>query len=109
MSQTDLMERPVRQKRPGGRTAGPRSRACTADWTVPVRHHYSIPMPNEPEQTLLLMPAWEAGQAIGMKLATITPGNGPRGFPAVKAVYQRVDGPPRPPRAADSTAQERTT
>jgi len=70
-----------------------------ADWTVPVRHHYSIPMPNEPEQTLLLMPAWEAGQAIGMKLATITPGNGPRGLPAVNAVYLLVDGPTGQPRA----------
>jgi alanine dehydrogenase len=70
-----------------------------ADWTVPVRHHYSIPMPNEPEQTLLLMPAWEAGQAIGMKLATITPGNGPRGLPAVNAVYLLVDGSTGQPRA----------
>ena len=70
-----------------------------ADWTVPVRHHYSIPMRGEPEQTLLLMPAWEAGQAIGMKLATITPGNGPRGLPAVNAVYLLVDGPTGQPRA----------
>jgi ornithine cyclodeaminase len=71
-----------------------------ADWTVPVRHHYSIPMPaGEAEQTLLLMPAWEAGQAIGMKLATITPGNGPRGLPAVNAVYLLVDGPTGQPRA----------
>jgi alanine dehydrogenase len=70
-----------------------------ADWTVPVRHHYSIPIPNEPEQTLLLMPAWEAGEAIGMKLATITPGNGPRGLPAVNAVYLLVDGPTGQPRA----------
>lgn len=70
-----------------------------ADWTVPVRHHYSIPIPGEPDQTLLLMPAWEAGQAIGMKLATITPGNGPRGLPAVNAVYLLVDGPTGQPRA----------
>jgi alanine dehydrogenase len=70
-----------------------------ADWTVPVRHHYSIPMLGEPEQTLLLMPAWDAGQAIGMKLATITPGNGPRGLPAVNAVYLLVDGPTGQPRA----------
>ncbi len=70
-----------------------------ADWTVPVRHHYSIPIRGEPDQTLLLMPAWEAGQAIGMKLATITPGNGPRGLPAVNAVYLLVDGPTGQPRA----------
>lgn len=70
-----------------------------ADWTVPVRHHYSIPIKGEPDQTLLLMPAWDAGQAIGMKLATITPGNGPRGLPAVNAVYLLVDGPTGQPRA----------
>lgn len=70
-----------------------------ADWTVPVRHHYSIPIKGEPDQTLLLMPAWDAGQAIGMKLATITPGNGARGLPAVNAVYLLVDGPTGQPRA----------
>jgi len=70
-----------------------------ADWTVPVRHHYSIPIQGEPDQTLLLMPAWDAGHAIGMKLATITPGNGPRGLPAVNAVYLLVDGPTGQPRA----------
>lgn len=70
-----------------------------ADWTVPVRHHYSIPIKGEPDQTLLLMPAWDAGEAIGMKLATITPGNGARGLPAVNAVYLLVDGPTGQPRA----------
>jgi ornithine cyclodeaminase len=70
-----------------------------ADWTVPVRHHYSIPIKGEPDQTLLLMPAWDAGKAIGMKLATITPGNGPRGLPAVNAIYLLVDGPTGRPRA----------
>ena len=49
------------------------------DWQVPVRHHYGIQMPNgEPEQTLLLMPAWDAGKSIGMKMVTVTPGNGPQ-------------------------------
>jgi ornithine cyclodeaminase len=74
-------------------------RGFAADWTVPVRHHYSIPIQGEPDQTLLLMPAWDAGKAIGMKLATITPGNGPRGLPAVNAVYLLVDGPTGQPRA----------
>jgi len=75
------------------------ARGFAADWTVPVRHHYSIPIVGEPDQTLLLMPAWDAGKAIGMKLATITPGNGPRGLPAVNAVYLLVDGPTGQPRA----------
>lgn len=68
-------------------------RGFAQDWTVPVRHHYGIPMPDgEPEQTLLLMPAWEAGQAIGMKMVTVTPGNGARHLPAVQGVYLMLDG-----------------
>ena len=38
------------------------------------------------EQTLLLMRPGRLA-VIGMKLATITPGNGARGLPAVNAVY----------------------
>lgn len=68
-------------------------RGFSQDWTVPVRHHYGIPMPNgEPEQTLLLMPAWEGGKAIGMKMVTVTPGNGQRNLPAVQGVYLLLDG-----------------
>jgi ornithine cyclodeaminase len=68
-------------------------RGFAQDWTVPVRHHYGIPMPNgEPEQTLLLMPAWESGKAIGMKMVTVTPGNGQRNLPAVQGVYLLLDG-----------------
>jgi len=64
-----------------------------ADWTVPMRQHYGIPMPaGEAEQALLLMPAWEAGAAIGVKMVTVTPGNGQRGLPAVQGVYLLLDG-----------------
>lgn len=70
-----------------------------SDWTIPVRHHYTIPIAGEPDQTLLLMPAWEAGKSIGMKLATVTPGNGQRNLPAVQAVYLLVDGATGEPRA----------
>lgn len=63
------------------------------DWNVPVRHHYGIPMPQgEPEQTLLLMPAWDAGKAIGMKMVTVTPGNGARDLPAIQGIYLLMDG-----------------
>ena len=69
------------------------AKGFAASWSVPVRHHYSIAMPGgEADQTLLLMPAWEPGEAIGVKLATITPGNGARGLPAVQAVYLVLDG-----------------
>jgi len=75
-------------------------RGFTQDLTVPVRHHYGIPLPSgEPEQTLLLMPAWDAGKAIGMKMVTVTPGNGPRHLPAVQGVYLLLDGLTGAPKA----------
>ena len=70
------------------------------EWSVPVRHHYGIPMPQgEPEQTLLLMPAWDAGKAIGMKMVTVTPGNGGRNLPAIQGIYLLLDGATGIPRA----------
>jgi ornithine cyclodeaminase len=66
--------------------------AFAADWTVPVRHHHAVPIPGEPDQTLLLMPAWEGGKSVGVKLVTITPGNGKRGLPAVQGIYLLLDG-----------------
>lgn len=75
-------------------------KAFIGDWTVPVRHHHGIPMPNgEPEQTLLLMPAWDAGHSVGVKMVTITPGNGGRGLPAVQGIYLLLDGLTGAPRA----------
>jgi alanine dehydrogenase len=75
-------------------------KAFIGNWTVPVRHHHGIPMPNgEPEQTLLLMPAWDAGHSVGVKMVTITPGNGARGLPAVQGIYLLLDGLTGAPKA----------
>jgi ornithine cyclodeaminase len=66
--------------------------AFASDWTVPVRHHHAVPIPGEADQTLLLMPAWEGGKSVGVKLVTITPGNGARNLPAVQGIYLLLDG-----------------
>jgi ornithine cyclodeaminase len=66
--------------------------AFAADWTVPVRHHHPIPIPGEADQILLLMPAWEGGKSVGVKMVTITPGNGARNLPAVQGIYLLLDG-----------------
>ena len=50
---------------------------------VPTRHVHAIGN----EGTALLMPAWRAGGALGVKTVTIFPGNGALGLPAVHAVY----------------------
>jgi ornithine cyclodeaminase len=73
--------------------------AFAADWTVPVRHHHAVPIPGEPDQTLLLMPAWEGGRSVGVKIVTITPGNGARHLPAVQGLYLMLDGATGEPKA----------
>lgn len=66
--------------------------AFRAGVTVPVRHHHAVPVPGEAEATLLLMPAWIEGRYLGVKIATVFPGNGARGLPAVMASYVLMDG-----------------
>jgi ornithine cyclodeaminase len=36
---------------------------------APSRHHHTIPVPGNPDATLLLMPAWQSGAYIGVKLS----------------------------------------
>ena len=55
--------------------------------TVPVRHHHALPQDDGSEATLLLMPAWQDGGYLGIKVATIYPANGRRGLPGVFATY----------------------
>ncbi|MAB01075.1 MAG: ornithine cyclodeaminase [Stappia sp.] len=58
---------------------------------MPVRHHHDFAIPGEDDGTLLLMPAWVPGRYIGVKLATVVPGNGRRGLPAIMASYLLSD------------------
>jgi alanine dehydrogenase len=66
-----------------------RSGGCEA----PLRHHHTIATPGGgPDATLLLMPAWQAGQRIGIKLVTVFPGNAASGLPSVMGAYLLLDG-----------------
>jgi ornithine cyclodeaminase len=76
---------------------------------APVRHHHTIERDAAPDATLLLMPAWQsagpAGGHIGVKVATVFPGNADQGLPAVMASYLLMDGATGEPRALiDGTA-----
>lgn len=62
------------------------------DCVMPVRHHHRIELPDEPDATLLLMPAWTTGEYIGVKLVTVFPGNADRGLPAISGTYVLFDG-----------------
>ncbi|MEC9347154.1 MAG: ornithine cyclodeaminase family protein [Pseudomonadota bacterium] len=64
----------------------------------PVRHHHTVAVPGEPDATLLLMPAWQPGAALGVKLASVFPGAGSRGLPAVQASYLLLDARTGAPR-----------
>lgn len=65
--------------------------AFRSDVTMPMRHHHSVDVPGAPEATLLLMPAWRAGEHLGVKIVTVFPGNAAAGKPAVAASYILYD------------------
>ncbi len=66
--------------------------AFRRDIAVPLRHHHKVATPEGDEATLLLMPAWQAGRHIGIKLVTVFPGNAARDLPAVMGAYLLLDG-----------------
>ncbi len=51
---------------------------------VPVR---SVLSPNHDDSCVLVMPAWQRGQRMGIKLVSVWPGNSAVGLPAVSGVY----------------------
>lgn len=53
---------------------------------LPVRHQHALARQDEPDATLLLMPAWTE-RYLGVKLSTVIPGNRARGLGAVQASY----------------------
>lgn len=50
------------------------------------RTHYDLG-PDSSARTLLLMPAWRSGSAIGVKIVTVFPDNAARAIPTVNATY----------------------
>ena len=72
---------------------------------VPLRHHHAIEVPGAPAATLLLMPAWQPGRALGIKTVTVFPGNAARSLPAVMGQYLLLDATTGAPKALiDGTA-----
>lgn len=66
---------------------------------VPLRHHHAVAAPEGPGGTLLLMPAWRAGAALGVKCVTVFPGNTARGLASVLGLYLLLDAATGRPRA----------
>lgn len=61
--------------------------AFAGDFEVPLRTHHGVKLPGGKPATLLLMPAWQPGGSIGVKVATVFPDNALQGLPAVFASY----------------------
>jgi ornithine cyclodeaminase len=60
---------------------------------APLRHHHAIKTADGgPDATLLLMPAWQSGRHIGIKMVTVFPGNAAADLPSVMGAYLLLDG-----------------
>lgn len=66
--------------------------AFRRDIEVPLRHHHTIETGQGADATLLLMPAWQTGQHIGIKMITVFPTNAEKGLPAILGAYLLLDG-----------------
>jgi ornithine cyclodeaminase len=59
---------------------------------MPQRHRHTIPVPGAQEGELLIMPAWQQGRYLGVKLLTVFPDNPAQKRPAVMGAYLLLDG-----------------
>ena len=65
--------------------------AFRREWDTPDRAQHQVPVPGAESGTLLMMPAWKAGEALGVKIGTVFPDNAKSGLPAVYATYLLLD------------------
>jgi alanine dehydrogenase len=68
--------------------------ALRADVHAPVRASHTIEVPGLPAGSLLLMPAWQVGNRIGVKLVTVFPAKQPRSVAAVYVLFDGMNGEP---------------
>ena len=74
--------------------------AFQGNYTVPMRHHHDFENPfASRESTLLLMPAWEAGKHVGVKIVTVSPENGKHDLPAIQGMYMLINAQTGTPEA----------
>lgn len=67
---------------------------------VPMRHHHDFANPKEGiDSTLLLMPAWNPGNELGVKIVTVSPNNRKYELPSVQGTYIYLDAHKGVPKA----------
>lgn len=66
--------------------------AFISDIKVPPRHHHDFKNPKEGiDSTLLLMPAWEESENLGVKIVTVSPNNAKYDLPGINGLYLLFD------------------
>jgi alanine dehydrogenase len=78
---------------------------------APLRTVHRLAVPDEPDASVLMMPAWQAGDTLAVKVVTVMPGNGARGMQAVHAVvlaFDARDGALRAVLDGDAVTERRT-
>ncbi len=65
--------------------------AFVAGANTPDRGHHEIEVPGLADGTLLLMPCWQTNKNLGVKIATVFPGNAEKALSAVHASYFLMD------------------
>lgn len=66
--------------------------AFAKDYNIPMRHHHQYPNPKEGmESTLLLMPAWDNGENLGVKIVNVSPNNAQHNLPSIQGLYIYFD------------------
>lgn len=66
---------------------------------VPLRQHLTIPTHGDQDGNLLIMPAWQVGRHIGVKLVSVFPDNVSKSLPAVMGSYMLMDAKTGKPKA----------
>lgn len=89
----------VANKLPYGKLIDALDDAFRGDVTVPDRTQHTVPIAAGSDATLLLMPAWRNGGALGVKIGSVFPDNASLGKGAVNASYFLMDGQTGEPRA----------
>lgn len=66
--------------------------AFASEIETPLRQHFDIDNPtSERETTLLVMPSWQSGSDIGVKLVTVVPDSYKYDLPSIQGVYTLMD------------------
>ncbi|MEM9408484.1 MAG: ornithine cyclodeaminase family protein [Acidobacteriota bacterium] len=77
----------IRQRLPWAELVDALERGFREGCSVPQRHHHEVPVEGAEPGILLLMPAWQEGGLLGLKMATLFGGNAAAGLETIQATY----------------------